>query len=88
MNPSTDLETTTTEPDTFRGWNRLALVFLIAGKVFGLAGLIVAVWSRLIGAALLGLSGLFVTVSVILCIRTMRARQKQDEANEAGASTG
>ncbi|MBX3197417.1 MAG: hypothetical protein KF894_04610 [Labilithrix sp.] len=61
-----------------RSRNQVALGLLIVGKLFGIAGLALGSTSRVLGGALLGIDGLLIVVAVVMCVLTMKARERED----------
>lgn len=62
--------------------NHLALAILVVGKLFGIAGLVVGSSSRVLGGTFLGLDGVFIVAAVVMCLRTMKAREKEDDGHK------
>lgn len=69
--------------DSFLTRNYTALALLILGKIIGILGL-VAGWMghRAIGGGMLGLYGLCVVATIVLCLTTMRRRNRHDDAHK------
>ncbi|MBX3210712.1 MAG: hypothetical protein KF850_01630 [Labilithrix sp.] len=61
-----------------RSRNQVALGLLIVGKLFGIAGLALGSTSRILGGSLLGIDGLLIVVAVVMCVLTMKARERED----------
>jgi hypothetical protein len=70
-------------PETLRSRNYVALGLLIVGKLLGIGGLVVGSSFRVLGGTLLGLDGLFILSAVVLCLRTMKARAREDMGQKA-----
>ena len=64
--------------NTQRSRNYLALGLLVAGKLLGIGGLVVGSSSRVLGGTLLALDGILIVAAVVVCLRTMRTRAKED----------
>jgi uncharacterized membrane protein required for colicin V production len=63
--------------------NHLALGLLIVGKLFGIGGLVVGSTSRVLGGGLLGLDGILIVAAVVVCLRSMKTREREDDAQKA-----
>lgn len=65
--------------------NRLALVLLVTGKIFGILGLILASSPdrRVVSGCLLGLDGVLIALSIAICLRTMKQREVEDASHKA-----
>lgn len=66
------------DKEAIRTRNRLALVLLVVGKLFGIAGLIVGGKNRTLGAVLLGIDALLIMVAIAISLRTMKERATED----------
>lgn len=65
--------------DSFRSRNYTALGLLILGKIIGILGVVAGgTGYRTTGAMLLGLYGACVTGAIVLCLSTMKRRERQD----------
>lgn len=64
--------------------NKLALIALFFAKISSLAGIALGFISefRILGGCLLGLSGILLVLSVVLCLFQMKSENKQDEQNK------
>ena len=70
-------------PESFRTRNSLALGSLIVGKILGVIGLIVGVAGyRTLGATFLVLDGVLLVTAVVLCLRNMRGRAKEEASHK------
>jgi hypothetical protein len=63
--------------------NKVALALLVLGKIFGVAGLAVGAVHRFAGGLLLGLDGVFIVAAVVVCVGTMKAREREDLGRKA-----
>jgi len=65
--------------------NSLALILLVTGKILGIVGLVLGASPtyRTIGGVFLVFDALFIVASIVLCIRTMGARARQDADQKA-----
>ena len=60
-----------------------ALGALIIAKVFGIAGLALASYSRLLGGGLLAVDAVFIALVVMVTMRTMKTQAKEDDGQKA-----
>ncbi len=63
--------------------NYTAMGLLVVGKLFGIAGLVVASRSRLLGGTLLGLDGVLITAAVIVALAAMKTHARDDDEQKA-----
>ena len=68
--------------NTQRSRNYLALGLLVVGKLLGIGGLVVGSSSRVLGGTLLALDGILIVAAVVVCLRTMQARAKEDDGQK------
>lgn len=66
-----------------RSRNYAALGLLVAGKLFGIAGLVVASRSRVVGGTFLGFDAILITAAIVMALFTMRANARNDDDQKA-----
>lgn len=65
-----------------RSSNSLAIILLVIGKVCGIAGLIVAAWSRVLGGVLLALDAIFIVAAIVIALRNSQKQVKEANADK------